>query len=144
MFNKKKHKKELEKSEPFDLTEAQIKFLDANSYTPEQKDAYIKGFEWGVTVEQMEVIGNPVFTPKQILFLLRGFDFCLPEEQMRLIANPDFDTYQINVLECGYRDVNLGYVDIEVVRRVTNPSIPHKEMCTAIDENKANHFFGKI
>lgn len=143
MFNKKKHKKELEKSEPFDLTEAQIKFLDANSYTPEQKDAYIKGFEWGVTVEQMEVIGNPVFTPKQILFLLLGFDFRLSKEQMRLIANPDFDTYQINVLECGYRDVNLGCVDIEVVQKVTNPSIPYKEMSAAIDENKANHFLTK-
>lgn len=96
-----------------------------------------------MTVEQMEVIGNPVFTPKQIMFLLRGFDFCLSEEQMRLIANPDFDTYQINVLECGYRDVNFGCIDIEAVRRVTNPSVPHKEMCATIDENKANHFLSK-
>lgn len=91
MFTKKKHKKELEKSEPFDLTKAKSKFLDTNSYTPEQRDAYTKGFEYGVTVEQMEVIGNPVFTPKQIMFLLLGFEFGLSEEQMRLITNPDLE-----------------------------------------------------
>lgn len=87
----------------------------------------------------MEVLANPELTPKQMMFLMDGFDFQLPIEVMKVLSNPKFDTFQIRILECGYRDALLldeDFVDIDVVKSVTDPSIPSETMHRIIDENR--------
>lgn len=55
---------------------------------------------------------------------------------MKKIADPRFDTFQIRALECGYRDILLGYVKEETMEKLTNPSIPYKEMNYKIDDDR--------
>lgn len=92
--------------------------------------------EQKLTDSQLEILSNPKFTPLQIRHIAVGFDFKLSDDVMKKIADPRFDTFQIRVLECGYRDVLLGYVKEETMEKLTNPSIPYKEMNYKIDDDR--------
>ena len=139
LFHSNKKEETKRDEEVFVLSKEQSDFLESKNLTEEQKNKLSYGFKSGLSIEQMEVLVNPELTPKQMMFLMDGFDFQLPIEVMKVLSNPKFDTFQIRILECGYRDALLldeDFVDIDVVKSVTDPSIPSETMHRIIDENR--------
>lgn len=139
LFHSNKKEETKRDEEVFVLSKEQSDFLESKNLTEEQKNKLSYGFKMGLSIEQMEVLANPELTPKQMMFLMDGFDFQLPIEVMKVLANPKFDTFQIRILECGYRDALLldeDFVDVDVVKSVTDPSIPSETMHRIIDKNR--------
>lgn len=139
LFHSNKKEETKRDEEVFVLSKEQSDFLESKNLTEEQQNKLSYGFKLGLSIEQMEVLANPELTPKQMMFLMDGFDFQLPIEVMKVLSNPKFDTFQIRILECGYRDALLldeDFVDIDVVKSVTDPSIPSETMHRIIDENR--------
>lgn len=139
LFHSNKKEETKRDEEVFVLSKEQSDFLESKNLTEEQKNKLSYGFKSGLSIEQMEVLANPELTPKQMMFLMDRFDFQLPIEVMKVLSNPKFDTFQIRILECGYRDALLldeDFVDIDVVKSVTDPSIPSETMHRIIDENR--------
>ena len=101
------------------------KYKDSKLFNADQIEKIERGFEEGLTPEQIDIYGKPEFNYAQMWEILSGFIDGLSIEQVSVYAKPEFNNHEMSTIERGLHYYNLTPEQIELVANPKFKDIPN-------------------
>lgn len=108
---------EIKKGFESGLTPEQVKIYAEPSFDYHQMIAIRAGLEFGLTQEQVKICADPLFSHFQMHEIIDGFVHGLTPEQVKVYANPLFSSKQMFQIADGMIDYHLSKEQVQTYAR---------------------------